>query len=79
MVTGDGKRTLDRFCEWANRYKNEDPYYIKSFDVALYITRKDIGPAGKYLVMPRGGAGRGDSGLLLFNMLCVIQFVKNIQ
>ena len=42
---GDGKSTLDRFCAW-NVHNKARGHHSKTYDVALYVTRKNIGPAG---------------------------------
>ena len=47
-----GKSVLDKFCRWINyeqqlRFPNE-----QSHDLAVYITRQDIGPAGTCLSLP---------------------------
>ena len=46
VVAGDGKRTLDRFCSWTLDHRAQDSHHKKTFDVALYVTRQNFGPAG---------------------------------
>ena len=47
VVEGEGKRTLDRFCHWVHYQRPSKYPYETSFDMAVYITKKDIGPAGE--------------------------------
>ena len=47
LVKDEAKRTLDNFCHWAysktpRRHSNPERH-----DIAMYLTRYDIGPAGK--------------------------------
>ncbi|ELT99747.1 hypothetical protein CAPTEDRAFT_133510, partial [Capitella teleta] len=45
VVQYDGRRTLDHFCLWADKFRSSG---VSDFDVAVYLTRDDIGPAGQY-------------------------------
>jgi hypothetical protein len=42
----DAQGTLHKFCGWAMQFKPRGDSYDVDFDMAVYITRKDIGPAG---------------------------------
>ena len=52
VIKGDGKETLDRFCHWANGEKPKNKNRDEDFDVAVYITREEIGPAGRSQLLP---------------------------
>ena len=40
------KSTLEKFCSWIHyEHQNQYPYGV-DYDIAAYLTRKEIGPAG---------------------------------
>ena len=43
----DGTGTLGRFCRWTGREKMNDFYGREQYDVAIYLTRKELGSAGE--------------------------------
>ena len=46
MKANDGMGTLGRFCSWTGREKM-NLYGKEQFDVAIYLTRKELGSAGR--------------------------------
>ena len=44
-----GKDTLQKFCSWSSErwYKAKRDRNREVFDVAVYLTKEDLGPAGK--------------------------------
>jgi len=46
VQANDGMGTLGRFCSWTGREKM-NLYGKEQFDVAIYLTRKELGSAGR--------------------------------
>ena len=54
VVANDARRTVEHFCRWATVQAYNNQYYGggHKFDVAVYLTRTGLGPAGKILALP---------------------------
>lgn len=57
VVKGNGRESLDRFCHWSSNEKPKNRNKDEDFDMAVFITKEDIGPAGEptfdfYLFVP---------------------------
>ncbi|XP_014784882.2 A disintegrin and metalloproteinase with thrombospondin motifs 3-like [Octopus bimaculoides] len=43
---GNAQATLDRFCQWSTKKYHENRGTDTSYDLAIFITKRNIGPAG---------------------------------
>ena len=50
VVSNNGKATLDKFCYWANGQRPRKEEHPENFDIAIFLTRNEFGPAGKSIV-----------------------------
>ncbi|KAI0225806.1 A disintegrin and metalloproteinase with thrombospondin motifs 14 [Lamellibrachia satsuma] len=48
VQANDGLGTLGRFCRWTGQKRLNDIYSKVQFDVAIYLTREELGSAGKF-------------------------------
>lgn len=42
----NAQNTLDRFCQWSNRFHMKNRDKESNYDIAIFLTRRNIGPAG---------------------------------
>lgn len=52
VVKENAKKTLDRFCQWTEKHQRpSNPFDSTWYDVAVFLTRENIGPAGNTITV----------------------------
>ena len=65
LIKRDAYRTVQRFCEWSMNRRS--PSQSVQHDIAVLLTRENLGPAGGHIIAP---AGSVSGSVLLTSAAC---------